>query len=159
MSEEFSPVPGCGICAAIEKIRAGKNPDFVAELPRSYVVLAWQQFYRGYCILFAKRHVTELYLMPREESRALFDEVVAVSEAIAAVTEPWKMNYACLGNTEPHVHWHLTPRYESDPRRYDAIWSRPDVERNVSLADSDRRALLAALRSEITTRLKDARVS
>ena len=29
----------------------------------------------------------------------------AVAEAIAAVTNPWKINYECLGNVEPHVHW------------------------------------------------------
>ena len=159
MSDAFTPVAGCGICAAIGNVRAGANPDFVAELPHSYVVLTWQQFYRGYCILLAKHHVTELYLMPREESRALYGEVVEVAEAIAAVTAPWKMNYECLGNSEPHVHWHLIPRYESDEKRRGPIWLRPDSEIRVPLPDSDRRALIAALRSEIKSRIKDARIS
>ena len=97
----------CGICAMIDRIKAGSFPDFVAELTGSYVILGDQQFYRGYCVLFAKLHATELYLMPADAARQLADEMRLTAEAIAAVVKPWKMNYECLGNSEPHVHWHL----------------------------------------------------
>ena len=61
----------CGICAIIAKTRAGENSQFVAELPHSFVVPGDAQFYRGYCILLAKRHVTELHLMPPDTARAV----------------------------------------------------------------------------------------
>src|SRR5258708_7583515 len=57
----------CGICAIIERITAGTFADLIAELPRSWLILGDAQFYRGYCVLFAKRHVTEMHLMPRDE--------------------------------------------------------------------------------------------
>ena len=158
MPAETADPSKCGICKGIAAIRAGAFADFVAELPSSYMILGDAQFYRGYCILFAKRHATEMYLMPPDEAHALFDEVRLAAEAIAAVTRPWKMNYECLGNTEAHVHWHLFPRYESDELRFGPVWVRPDAERKVALPAADRAALMAALRKEITARFPDARI-
>ncbi len=147
----------CGICATIERIHGGRS-DFIAELPQSYVVLGDAQFYRGYCILLAKLHAIELFLMPAEQARALFDEVRLVAEAIAAVTRPWKLNYECLGNSEPHVHWHLFPRYQSDELRRGPIWMRPEAERTVRLEASDQRELIRAIRAEIVRRIPDANI-
>jgi diadenosine tetraphosphate (Ap4A) HIT family hydrolase len=160
MAPDEVAASSCGICRAIERIRSGGLRDMVAELANSYVVLGDAQFYRGYCIVFAKRHATELYLMPAEEARALFDEMRLMAESIAAVVKPWKMNYECLGNTEPHVHWHLFPRFhsESDDLRRGPIWARPAAERMLALPDEDQRALIAALREQIRTRFPDARM-
>ena len=152
--------PACGICATIERIKAGGLRDFIAELQSCYVILGDQQFYRGYCILFAKDHATELFLMPADSARLLHDEMRLVASAIAAVVEPWKMNYECLGNSEPHVHWHLFPRQnnEADELRRGPIWLRPEAERKVTLDDSDRRALIASLRAQLALHFPDARV-
>jgi len=27
--------------------------------------------------------------------------------------QPWELNFSCYGNAEPHVHWHIVPRYEA----------------------------------------------
>jgi diadenosine tetraphosphate (Ap4A) HIT family hydrolase len=148
----------CGICAAIDQIKAGSFRDFIAELNASYVILGDQQFYCGYCILFAKMHATELYLMPTDAARTLFDEMRLVAEAIATIVKPWKMNYECLGNSEPHVHWHLLPRYENDELRHVPVWLRPGEERRISLDDNDRRALIGSLRRELALRFPDARI-
>jgi diadenosine tetraphosphate (Ap4A) HIT family hydrolase len=34
---------------------------------------------------------------------------------VARVFESDKMNYSLLGNLIPHLHWHIVPRYWSDP--------------------------------------------
>jgi len=156
--DSSAPAPACGICTAIEQIRAGKFRDLVAELKTSYVILGDQQFYRGYCILFAKTHATELYLMPAESARTLFDEMRLTAEAIAAVVKPLKMNYECLGNSVPHVHWHLFPRQtsEADELRRGPIWLRPELERKAALSENDRHALIASIRKELVIRLPDA---
>jgi hypothetical protein len=49
------PWPALG-CERIELIRRGANPDFVAALGESYVTLADEQAYRGYCILLLRDH-------------------------------------------------------------------------------------------------------
>ena len=147
----------CGICGLIERIRSEAFPDFVAELPHSFVILGDAQFYRGYCVVFAKVHATELHLMPPAEAHALFDQTVAVGAAIAAVVKPLKLNYDCLGNAEPHVHWHVFPRYASDPLRHGPVWTRPDAERMVALDKRDRDELIASLRSELAKLVPQAR--
>ncbi len=139
----------CGICALIERCRAGKFADFVAELPQSFVILGDAQFYRGYCVLLAKRHVTEVHLMEPDEARSVFDEVVAAGRALAAVTRPLKLNYECLGNLEPHVHWHVFPRYESDEMRAAPVWMRPEGERKAVLEQADRHTLIQAIGMEL----------
>lgn len=150
----------CGICAMIDRIKAGAFRDFIAELKSCYVILGDQQFYRGYCVLFAKLHATELYLMPPESARLLSDEMRLVAEAIAAVVKPWKMNYECLGNSEPHVHWHLLPRQqtEADAMRRGPIWLRAESERKVTLDENDRRALIGSIRNQLALLFPDARI-
>jgi diadenosine tetraphosphate (Ap4A) HIT family hydrolase len=153
-----SAAPGCGICGLIERIKSNSLDDFIAELPTCYVILGDSQFYRGYCLLLAKRHATEMFLLPIAEARALFDEMRLVAEAIAALSNPWKINYECLGNLEPHIHWHIFPRYQTDELRRAPVWIRPEAERKVALPDDERRVLIAALRKQISARCPDARI-
>ena len=141
----------------IDRLQAGAFPDFVAELPQSWVILGDAQFYRGYSLLLAKRHATELHLMPRGEAHELLDELLAVGRAITAVTNPVKLNYECLGNQEPHVHWHVFPRYAVDDLRLQPVWMRTEAERKVILEDMARRELIAALRAELARHLPAAR--
>ena len=158
MTSDDKTVPGCGICAVIDRIKSRSFRDFIAELNSCYVILGDQQFYRGYCVLFSKIHATELYLMPADAARTLSDEMRLCAEAIAEVVKPWKMNYECLGNSIPHVHWHLLPRYESDELRHGPVWLRPEAERKVSLDENDRRALMESLRHQLALRFPNARI-
>jgi diadenosine tetraphosphate (Ap4A) HIT family hydrolase len=149
----------CGICAGLENIRAGKASNLIAELDHSFVVLGDAQFYRGYCILLAKHHARELFELPRDEARGLFDEVRSVAEAIHTVVKPLKLNYECLGNLEAHVHWHIFPRYQSEEEklRRAPVWERPASERMRTLEEHDERALIASLRAEIVRLIPSAR--
>ena len=155
-AEVSQPRP-CGICAIIERVAARRFGDFIAELPRSWLILGDAQFYRGYCVLLAKRHASEIHLMPRGEAHELLDELLAVGKALSAVVHPLKLNYECLGNQEPHVHWHVFPRYAEDPMRLAPVWLRPEAERKVALPDADRQALIASLRGELARLLPAAR--
>jgi diadenosine tetraphosphate (Ap4A) HIT family hydrolase len=149
----------CGICGIIDRIRSSSFPDWIAELPRSWLTLGDAQFYRGYCVLLAKRHVTELHAMPRGEAHELLDEILAVSRTLADVVRPLKLNYECLGNLEPHVHWHIFPRYLEDEMRHAPVWVRPEGERRISLEDSARRELIGSIRAELIRRLPTARIA
>jgi diadenosine tetraphosphate (Ap4A) HIT family hydrolase len=143
---------GCGICGLIERIHAGSFADFVAELDLHYVILGDAQFYRGYCALLFKQHATELHRLAPVTARAAFDEVLAVARAIAAVVNPLRLNYENLGNQEPHLHWHIFPRFADDPLRLAPVWMRPESERKVTLEDWERLRLIAALRAELARR-------
>ena len=143
---------GCGICGLIERVRTGSFADFVAELDLHYVILGEAQFYRGYCALLFKQHATELHRLAPATARAAFDEVLAVARAIAAVVNPLRLNYENLGNQEPHLHWHVFPRFADDPLRLAPVWMRPESERKVTLEGRERLRLIAALRAELAHR-------
>jgi diadenosine tetraphosphate (Ap4A) HIT family hydrolase len=76
-----------------------------ADIQRGYSVVIW----RG-------RHVAEPTELSDEEATAYWLEVLRAGKAIEAVLEPVKLNYDLLGNSLPHLHTHLVPRYADDPR-------------------------------------------
>ena len=92
----------------------------IIELPHSYVILNRDQYFSGYTLLFTKHHATELFHLDRDVRVALMEEVSLVAQALYSVFTPAKINYELLGNMVPHLHWHIVPRFLSDP-----LWPRP----------------------------------
>jgi len=100
----------------------------IAEFAHCQVVLNRDQFFPGYCLVFSRRHVTELFQLDAAERHGVIDEVNRVAEALDRVFRPAKMNYELLGNMVPHMHWHLVPRFADDPLWPRPIWSEPHAE-------------------------------
>jgi diadenosine tetraphosphate (Ap4A) HIT family hydrolase len=100
----------------------------VIELKHSFVTLNRDQFFPGYVLLFTKTHVTELFHLQRQVRAELMDEVSLVAEALQDVFRPDKINYELLGNMVPHMHWHLVPRFASEPLWPRPIWAEPHGE-------------------------------
>ena len=75
-----------------------------AEIQRGYTLVIW----RG-------RHVVEPFDLAADESATYWRSVEKVARALATYYKPLKMNYQTLGNTVPHLHTHLIPRYTQDP--------------------------------------------
>ena len=92
----------------------------IIELPHSYVLLNRDQYFPGYTLLFTKNHVTELFHLDRDLRAALMEEVSTVAQALYNTYAPAKINYELLGNMVPHIHWHIVPRFSSEP-----LWPRP----------------------------------
>jgi diadenosine tetraphosphate (Ap4A) HIT family hydrolase len=98
------------------------DDDLVVELPHSIVLLGPWQFYHGYCIVVARRHVTELFHLAPAERQAYFEEMCLVARAIHESFQPAKLNYELLGNQVPHLHWHLFPRDPHDRESLKPVW-------------------------------------
>lgn len=103
------------ICLAVDRARTGENRFLVREFETSVLVVHDIQFYAGHCVLLLKNHVRELHQIPAVEYSLLMNELVRSGAAIAEAFKPWKLNYQCLGNEVPHIHWHIIPRYNGDP--------------------------------------------
>ena len=106
----------CGMCA---QGRPEETPHgvryFAGEVSDAYLVRADIQ--RGLSVVVWRgRHVVEPTELADEEAAAYGREVLRVSRALLAVLEPVKLNYDVLGNSVPHLHTHLVPRYADDPR-------------------------------------------
>lgn len=104
----------CLVCTRIAQWEEGKNPYFIFEFKNSIFVVGDHQFDNGYSLLLLKDHVRELHEMPEEQYVELGRELMLATRAIQMTFKPWKMNHSSLGNGEEHVHWHITPRYETD---------------------------------------------
>ncbi len=136
---------GCPICADIGKPE-NRYALRVAELQVSNLMLAKNQYARGYCLLILREHATELHLLPQEKREAFYYDLMRAGAAIANVFKADKMNYQQLGNAVPHLHWHIVPRYYGDAAPGRPM--RPDAGRRL-LERAEYERLIAALRKEL----------
>jgi diadenosine tetraphosphate (Ap4A) HIT family hydrolase len=148
----------CEICKRLPLITPD-SPYFLAELDTGFAVLGDHQIYDGYSLFIAKKCVPELHELERHERQKFLEEMAIVAEAVFRATKPRKLNYELLGNSVSHLHWHLFPRYDSDPDPAWPVWndermkpasmdaSRPDREKLDDLRMRIQRELAALLPS------------
>lgn len=119
------------------RFRAGDVSDAYlqrADIQRGYTIVIW----RG-------RHVAEPTELSAEEASRYWLEVLEAGRALERCLEPVKMNYDLLGNSLPHLHTHVIPRYADDPK---PGWPFPFPEGDPGLIDEDEfRRDLEALRA------------
>jgi diadenosine tetraphosphate (Ap4A) HIT family hydrolase len=112
-------VDECLICDRVALASEGRNPYLVAEMDHTLFVIGDHQFHEGYALVLLKDHVREPFELSPVVQGEHFGEVMRAAKAVQKTFRPWKLNYCCYGNGEPHVHWHIFPRYENDPNRGD----------------------------------------
>jgi diadenosine tetraphosphate (Ap4A) HIT family hydrolase len=100
----------------------------VAKLSVSTLYLDRNQTYRGHCqLIYDNAHIEGLENLQGGDFARFADDLYRAAGAISRACLPDRMNYASLGNVVPHVHWHLVPRYKSDPR-----WGAPIYKSNLA---------------------------
>ncbi len=100
---------GCPIC------RRGRPRDVVAVLSASWASAPSRAPLPGYVAVVAKRHVVEPFELSASSRHAFWEDVMLVAKALSDLLSPAKMNYELHGNTIPHLHVHVYPRYVDDP--------------------------------------------
>ncbi|HSG64124.1 MAG TPA: HIT family protein, partial [Gammaproteobacteria bacterium] len=117
----------------------------IADLDVSTLCLTTNQAYRGHCILiYAPRHVTRPDQLDAGEWAAFTNDLHIAARTLVEVCRPDHINVACEGNVIPHMHWHIVPRYKTDPR-----WGAPHTMTHmeemayVPLASVERSRLIA----------------
>ncbi len=89
----------------------------VAKLSVSTLYLDRNQTYRGHCqLIYDDAHIEGFEYLSSQEFTNFASDLHHAARAISRVCLPDRMNYVSLGNVVPHLHWHLVPRYKSDPR-------------------------------------------
>jgi diadenosine tetraphosphate (Ap4A) HIT family hydrolase len=104
-----SPEPACPICAR------GEPLDLVAELETIWITAQIEAPLPGYVCVVSKRHVVEPFELPSPELIAFWREAMLAARTVNELYRPTKMNYEIHGNTIPHLHLHLYPRFTDDP--------------------------------------------
>ena len=132
--------------------------NIIARLASSSLYLSSNQAYRGHCqLVFDESHACRSDELTPRQWRSFCDDLFAAQHAILVATRPDHINVELLGNVVPHLHWHIIPRYVSDPRWGMPIWTTPrSAMPQVMLAENDRRSLSDAIRQalpQVTQRL------
>lgn len=146
----------CEICKRMAAIERGEFPAFILALRHSHVILGENQGLPGWCVLYLKTHHEHLADLPGTMQAEIFDEVMSVAAAIRRVFprsgkdgKPPRINYECLGNLVPHIHWHVIPRHANDPEPTSAVWGwRPEVLQG-TMSPEDRKGLIQRLRTAL----------
>ena len=87
----------------------------LAELPASWINAMPVECMKYACHLTAKYHGIELFDLTEAELLNIMRDVCLCAKVLKRVTDAIKINYEIHGNTEPHLHIHLYPRFVDDP--------------------------------------------
>jgi len=136
---------GCPFCAEGRPDETKHGVRFFAgELTDAYLSRGGVQPGLSH-VYFRGRHVVEPTELSAEEAARFFAELLQVGRAIERVFEPVKVNYDILGNSVPHLHVHVIPRYADDPR---PEWPFPfPTDEPPPLPDAELRAYAERLRA------------
>lgn len=98
--------------------------------------------------MYTKGHATELFHLKRKERIAYMEDVTRVAKAIDDAFHPYKLNYELLGNTVPHLHWHVIPRQKTDPLKLQwPIWGKDYAE--VTVSEGEYREIAEKIRGHL----------
>lgn len=125
--------------------------DLISPLSISSLYLSKNQTYRGYCLLvFDARHAERLDELSAAEWSAFSQDLFVANRAVAQAVRPDHMNVEVLGNVVRHLHWHIYPRYRTDPRWGGPVWTATLAEMPVtSLPPDEQRMLVEQIRAMI----------
>lgn len=82
-----------------------------------------------WCILVPEREsITEIHHLGIEDRQQLMAESCLLSEAMADLFTPDKMNIGVLGNKVPQLHMHHIARYKNDCAWPGPVWGAADAK-------------------------------
>lgn len=105
----------------------------------------------GRCIVALEEHATAVEDLERTLITHLMTVSTGVGKVVRELVNADRVNYAILGNTEPHVHVHVIPRvYEIDPIPDRPPWEHP--RKLEPLNESRREALMRQIAGALEVR-------
>ncbi|HYW14529.1 MAG TPA: HIT family protein [Allosphingosinicella sp.] len=133
-------------------LRFGYPDTLIVEYGHWVVLLRPAQPTLGSMILAAKGEATSFAELPQEAFAELQRVVGRIEAALAASVRHEKINYLMLMMVDPHVHFHVVPRYEGEReacgvRVADSGWPKaPELGEAVTLVPGQVEALVGYLR-------------
>ncbi|MFD0676921.1 MULTISPECIES: HIT family protein [unclassified Paenibacillus] len=132
----------CIYCAQDE--RQEKIMIEIGRLRVSTLFLFREQTYRGRCIVALNDHQTEFFHLSQDKQDAYMRDVAQVAKAIEQAFSPDKINYGAFGDTMPHVHFHIVPKYKDG-----AAWGKM-----FEMSPADNKQLTDAEYEEVISKIK-----
>ena len=131
----------------------GHPATLIAEYDHWVVLLRPTQPTLGALVLAAKSDATAFGDLPAAAHAELKVATAAIEAALSKAVGYAKINYLMLMMVDPHVHFHVLPRYEGERSGagltvVDAGWpAQPDLGQAVKLDDAQIAALVDWLKS------------
>ncbi|NHN32439.1 HIT family protein [Paenibacillus agricola] len=100
----------CIYCSKDE--RMDKLMIEIGQLRVSTLFLFKEQTYEGRCIVALNEHEQEFFHLSQDKQDAYMRDVAQAARAIELAFAPDKINYGAFGDTMPHVHFHIVPKYK-----------------------------------------------
>lgn len=133
----------CIFCNILRESR--KDETFITRLEFGSLFLHRNQNYLGRCIYVSNIHVDNFPHIDYELYVNLNREMLLICREIKKIFQPDLVNFASLGNTIRHFHYHIIPRYNHDSNWGKPPW--PSGERK--LAKEDLEELISTIRTSL----------
>jgi diadenosine tetraphosphate (Ap4A) HIT family hydrolase len=133
----------------------GHNPTVIGRVASGWAVLGDAQFPRGYSLLLPDPVVGSINELEGAARARFLSDMVAIGDALLAVTDAYRINYEIQGNGDPALHAHIFARYptEAAERRKGPVWRYDAAVRNSQPFDPAAHAgLLRALAQQLSAR-------
>ena len=121
------------LCPFCEVTKHDKAQRIIKENDFAFVIRDGFPVSEGHTLIILKRHVASFFEISNEERRALLDLLDQAKKALDQEFSPAAYNIgindgASAGQTVPHLHVHLIPRYKGDVEdpRGGIRWIMPD---------------------------------
>ena len=119
----------------------------VGDMTAGTLYLFKDQAHKGRCVLALGSHKKELFECDEQERNAIMADVAAATKAIKKLWGCTKMNIGSFGDTNPHLHFHLVPKYEGGFEFGGGfVITNPEP---VHLKDEEYQEMITALKGEL----------
>ena len=115
----------------------GQNSTLIGRMASGWAVLGDAQFPRGYSLLLPDPVVGSINALEGPARAQFLADMVAIGDALLALTDAYRINYEIQGNSDQALHAHIFARYltEADERRSGPVWMYPAAQRNAQPFD------------------------
>lgn len=96
--------------------------DYIVENELAYAIYDINAVSEGHALVCLKRHVADFFEITEDENKAIWQMVKELKDVLEEIYEPDAYNIGlnngkAAGQTIPHMHVHVIPRYEGDMER------------------------------------------
>lgn len=138
---------GCFYCDEHHEGREGLMFE-VGKMKAGVLYLFKDQAHKGRCVMALADHKKELFECDDAQRNDYMADVAAAAAAIKKLWGCTKINLGSFGDTNPHLHFHIVPKYEGGVEfggNFAISYPEP-----VFLSDAEYQEMIAALKKELS---------
>lgn len=131
----------CLLCSS----SSNQDRDFLFETKYWQAFLADEQSYLGRSLVVLKRHIGSLSELSEEEAVDFFQIAKELEKRLKIAFGATMFNWTCFMNDayqekpyNPHLHWHIRPRYDHAVELFGVKFSDPDFGKHYDRARKDK---------------------